>query len=154
MPSAERANDQKDQEGIAVAKEFIYIKDCEKQTVRKDIEEAVLILQKWFNKLKDGTHIYATPDPFFKIDLPQERIDRLIAELDDDFDEFESWRITSPFWEVDEMPDFYRLCQPAKKAMVQELFTLWAYQDSHEDEYMHETVEDPEEPIQGFCLFP
>ena len=115
---------------------YVKVIDGENQTVRKDVQEAITILHKYFCMLQDGTHIFAVPDPFFPHELSSDRIDRIIAELDADFEEHEKWRIDVVRWNIEKMPEFSRLCEGARRCMVQELVVLWEYQDKHPDEYL------------------
>jgi len=127
--------------------EYAYVIDCNGSSVRKDIQEVFDIIEKYFKKLTDGTHVLCIPDPFYKLPLGKDAIDKIISNIDADWDRHEYWR-TSRFSDKDlkkqYMPIMSRLCGAARKCMIQEIHKCLKYQKEHEKEYF-EMVEDPME---------
>lgn len=109
------------------------IVDSNNAEVNLYVQEVIDILQKWFNKLQDGTHVLAVPDPFSKV--TQVYADKLVEVLDDDINEKEFWRLGG-INGYQEMPEFIRLCPKARLAMAQEVQKVLKYQEGHLNDYL------------------
>lgn len=109
------------------------VTDNNGQNVYKHVQEIFDVLAKWYAKLRDGTHVLAIPDPF-NTDTNLEKAERLVSEIDQDFEEHENWRVLQHRY--DTLPQFSRLSGNAKLAMVQEIIALLNYQKEHPEEYI------------------
>lgn len=115
-------------------KQYLYIiKNNRKQ--RKDVQEYIDILEKYFKKLQDGTHVLCIPDSFFKIS--SKKINSIIDIIDEDFEEHEQWKIGEKK-KYQDFPRFSRLSKNAKKCMIQEIYMLFKYQENNIEKYLME----------------
>lgn len=114
------------------SRKYRTVTDRNGQNVFRHVQEFFDVFAKWFNRLQDGTHVLAIPDPFDNTVEP-EKADRVVNEIDQDFEDHENWRIIQG--KYDALPQFSRLSSNARIAMVQEIFAVLRYQKEHPEEY-------------------
>ena len=91
------------------------------------------VIKVWFARLQDGTHIYYYPDPYWKpkkghLVLDQECADRLLTELDADF-QLEAGRFPGS-----KGPDFNRMAPHARIAFAQAVSDMLKSESEIHDE--------------------
>lgn len=110
---------------------YRYEKDSYGRQVRKDVQEIFDVLEKWYDKLQNGTAALTIADPFF---IVPKNVTEVIEVIDKDFEDHEAWRLSR----YHNFPNFKRLNSSAKMAMVQELHKRFSYQLENAAAYLIE----------------
>ena len=91
----------------------------------KGVQLVRRLLEDWFRAIEDGTVEQRLPDPMYPVSILQEAADRIVANLDAEFErELRSWAYQETVGGYTVGPGFQRL-QPAQRlALAQQLHRL------------------------------